>query len=352
VAARPAGARSSDDGAGAGSHMENAGVIGLVRLGARRGAWRLSSLAVVLAASIALAAPSAWAAAPRERTFATPDAAAQALVDALSTSDTRGAEAILGPAGDKLLHSGDRVADEKGLLRFLAAYAAGHRIVMNGSDKAVLHVGTQDWPLPIPIVRKGGAWYFDTEAAASEILDRRIGKNELSAIQVCLAIVDAEREYAAAAHDKSGVPEYARRLVSTPGEKDGLYWSVQAGEPPSPLGPLVARAAEEGYRTGKAHHHHAPYHGYYYRILTSQGQHARGGARDYLVDGRMIGGFGVIAFPARYGASGVMTFIVDQDGVVYQKDLGAATRAIARRVRSFDPDAGWQRVPAADEHGG
>lgn len=310
---------------------------------------RLIARMLGLALAIALSASPALAARPPQKTFASPEAAAQALVEALSAGDTRGARAILGPAGGKLLHSGDRVADEQGLRRFLASYAARHRLVQESDAKAVLRVGEEDWPLPIPIVRTDGAWRFDTAAAAAEILDRRIGKNELNAIQVCLAIVDAQREYASIDHDGSGVPAYARRLVSTPENKDGLYWPVATGEPPSPLGPLVARAAEEGYSGSGTAHRRLPYHGYLYRILSAQGSHAGGGARSYLVDGKMTGGFGLVAFPARYGASGIMTFIVDRDGVVYQKNLGEATAAIARKMRSFDPDATWQRVPTADK---
>ncbi|HUJ86405.1 MAG TPA: DUF2950 domain-containing protein [Burkholderiales bacterium] len=312
---------------------------------------RLIARMLGLSLAIALAVSHALAATASQKTFASPEAAAAALVEALSTGDTRGADAILGPAGRKLLHSGDRVADENGLRRFLAAYAARHRLVQESDAKAVLHVGDEDWPLPIPIVRAHGAWRFDTAAAAAEILDRRIGKNELNAIQVCLAIVDAQREYASIDHDGSGVLAYARRLVSTPGKKDGLYWPVASGEPPSPLGPLVARAAEEGYGGAGTAHRRTPYHGYFYRILSAQGSHAKGGARSYLVDGKMLGGFGLVAFPARYGASGIMTFIVDQDGAVYQKNLGAATVQLARKMRSFDPDATWRRVPSADEVG-
>ncbi|HTQ77601.1 MAG TPA: DUF2950 domain-containing protein [Burkholderiales bacterium] len=301
-------------------------------------------LAIALAAFLVLVAADAPAAGARR--FASPEAAVDALVDALSRSDDAAAQAVLGPAGEKLLHSGDAAEDRGALLRFLAAYAARHRIAREGDAKAVLHVGEQDWPLPIPLVRKHGAWSFDTAAAAAEILDRRIGRNELNAIQVCLAIVDAQRDYASVDRDGSGIRSFARRLVSARGTKNGLYWPAAAGEPQSPLGPLVAQAAAEGRRGPKAGPHPVPYHGYYYRILTAQGPHAQNGARDYLVQGRMLGGFALVAYPARYGDSGVMTFIVNQAGVVYQRNLGAATAGTARAMRTFDPGPGWAPVPA------
>jgi len=307
------------------------------------------ALATVLALAYAFAATSANGATLTQKSFPSADQAAQAFVEALSTGNTREAEAILGPSGEKLLHSGDTVADDQALLGFLSAYAVRHRLAQEGENKAVLHVGEEDWPLPIPIVRKNGVWRFDTGAAASEILDRRIGRNELDAIQVCLAIVDAQREYASVAHDASGLLAYTRRLVSTPGKQDGLYWPVENGQKPSPLGPLVARASEEGYRRAGTTHRRAPYHGYFYRILTAQGKHARGGARSYLVDEKMLGGFGLVAFPARYGDSAIMTFIVNQDGVIYEKDLGSATSVIAKKMRAFDPDPTWRRVAPADQ---
>jgi hypothetical protein len=286
-----------------------------------------------------------------QRAFGGPEAATQALVDALGGSDTQLAQAILGPEGEKLLHSGDPVADQKATQRFLSAYAKQHRLAYDGDDKAVLHVGEEDWPLPIPIVRKDGAWLFDSAAGAEEILNRRIGRNELSAIQVCLAIVDAQREYASTDHDGSGVRAFARRLVSTSGAKDGLYWPASDAEQPSPLGPLVARAVEEGYPTPGTAGKPVPYHGYFYKILKGQGEHASGGAYDYLVDGRMVGGFAVVAYPARYGVSGIMTLIVNHEGVVYQKDLGEDTSQLARGMTKFDPDESWGSIEAAAEPG-
>jgi hypothetical protein len=302
-------------------------------------------VAATVSALIAVGLASGVAAAD-QRVFAGAEEATAALVDALSGSDTQLAEAILGSSGEKLLHSGDPVADRNARQRFLRAYTKQHRLEYKGVAKAVLHVGQEDWPWPIPIVRNNGAWLFDSAAGADEILNRRIGKNELSTIQVCLAIVDAQREYASTDHDGSGVRAFARRLVSTAGAKDGLYWPTDDVKESSPLGPLVARAVEEGYSTsptGKP----VPYHGYFYRMLTGQGEHAKGGSYDYLVDGRMIGGFALVAYPARYGVSGIMTLIVNHDGVVYQKDLGKDSSELARSMTRFDPEQTWSRVENA-----
>ena len=312
---------------------------------ASRAMRRLGAFALAVALT---AAATAFAADPARRTFASPDEAAYALVDALGRSDADAAAAILGPAGEKLIRSGDAVADQNALLRFLAADAKRHRLAQEGGARAILHVGEEDWPLPIPIVRRNGAWFFDTAAAMGEILNRRIGRNELNAIQVCLGIVDAQREYASTDHDGSGLRTYARRFVSTPGMRDGLYWKAAQGEPQSPLGPMVARAVEEGYHRSSAAPGPIPYHGYYYRILTAQGKHAKGGAYGYIVNGKMMGGFGLIAYPARYGASGIMTFVVNQDGAVYQRNLGRASATIARSMRAFDPDSSWRAVTTAE----
>jgi hypothetical protein len=305
-----------------------------------------AALATVFAGLAALAVGSEVLAGPEQKTFASPAEAAQAFADALSANDTQSAQAILGPEGEKLLHSGDAVADRKAAQRFLGAYAKQHRLEQRSEEMAILHVGEQDWPFPIPIVRKNGAWLFDTAAGADEILNRRIGRNELNAIQVCLAVVDAQREYASTDHDGSGVRAFARRLVSTPGKKDGLYWPSGSAEQPSPLGPLVARAAEEGYPTSAPAGKRVPYHGYYYRMLTGQGGDANGGAYDYLVDNRMVGGFALVAYPARYKVSGIMTFIVNHDGTVYEKDLGQDTSELARSMTTFNPDEIWRRIPA------
>jgi DUF2950 family protein len=308
-----------------------------------------AALATAFAGLSALAVASQVLAGLEQKTFASPTEAAQALADALSSNDTQLAQAILGPQGEKLLHSGDAVADRKAAQRFLSAYAKQHRLEQRSEEMAILHVGEQDWPLPIPIMRKNGAWLFDTAAGSNEILNRRIGRNELNAIQVCLAVVDAQREYASTDHDGSGVRAFARRLVSSPGKKDGLYWPSGSAEQLSPLGPLVARAAEEGYPTSAPAGKRLPYHGYYYRMLTSQGAQATGGAYDYLVDNRMIGGFALAAYPARYRVSGIMTFIVNHDGTVFEKDLGPDTSELATSMTTFNPDETWRSVPAPSD---
>lgn len=304
----------------------------------RRGAARLALCALALVAT----APITRAAEPTQKMFASPDAGVAALVAAVKTNDQAALRAILGAHGEKLIHSGDPVADAKGRAAFVAAYEHAHKIEMKGEAQATLEIGKDQWPLPIPLVKAAGGWYFDTQKGEREILDRRIGRNELAAIQTCLAIVDAERDYVAKDQDANGVLEYARKLVSTPGKHDGLYWEAGPGEPPSPLGPLLAAAAKVGYGSANPLTS-APYHGYYYRILTEQGKNAPGGAYDYIVRGKMIGGFAVVAYPARYGVSGIMTFIVSHDGIVYQKNLGKNTATIAANMTSFNPDSSWKR---------
>jgi hypothetical protein len=254
---------------------------------------------------------------------------------------------ILGAQGRALVSSGDDVADRNAGQRFVAEYDTAHRLE-GGGGKVVLYVGADDFPFPIPLVPDGPSWRWDVDAGREEVLRRRIGRNELSVIQVCLAYVDAQREYYAKSHTRSGILEYAQRFASSPGKHDGLYWPTKANEPPSPLGPLVTRAQAEGYARGtRAEAGRVPFHGYYYRILLRQGAHAPDGAYDYVVRGHMIGGFALLAYPARYGASGVMTFIVNHDGVVYQRDLGPETARAATAVTSFDPDSTWKRVDHA-----
>jgi hypothetical protein len=269
--------------------------------------------------------------------FGSPEEAVTALVGAVSADDTRRLTGILGKDAMKAYSSGDMVADKQAHQRFLAAYGESHQIEMEGDSKAVVEVGKTSWPLPIPLRREGDKWFFSTREGLQEIINRHVGANELSAIQVCLAIVDAQREYAAQDRDDNGMLEYARKFVSSKGKRDGLYWESSEGEPQSPLGPLVAKARGEGYAA-------QPYHGYFYRMLEAQGKAASGGAYEYVRNGKMIGGFAVVAYPARYGTSGVMTFIVSQEGVVYQKDLGPDTASAAKRMKRFNPDRTWQRA--------
>lgn len=278
-----------------------------------------------------------------QKSFSTPEAGVAALVEAVRQNNQSMQRAILGAEAAKLINSGDAVADERGRNAFVIAHNEASKIVREGDARAVLVIGKDEWPLPIPLVKSKAGWRFDARQGEKEILTRRIGRNELAAIQVCLAIVDAERDYAAQRLDAKGVPEYAPRFVSVKGKRDGLYWQTKADEPPSPLGPLLATAASEGY-PGADSKPLAPYHGYYYRMLMAQGKDAPGGAHDYMIRGRMIGGFAVIAYPARYGASGVMSFLVNQDGVVHEKNLGKNTAAIASRMTTYNPEASWKRV--------
>ncbi len=303
--------------------------------------------AVIMVAILAwLVTPvTVFAAAGRQQMqFASPTVAVETLVKAAREGDTAGLLGILGPAGKNLIYSGDPVADKLGREKFVAKYDAAHKIVRQDDATAILHIGEEDWPFAIPIVKAGDGWRFDTRKGAQEILTRRIGRNELNAIEVCRAYVDAQREYASVDRNGDGVLEYAQKFMSSPGRHDGLYWDVEGGGEASPMGPLVASARAEGYDGGEPHGQRAPYHGYYYKILARQGAAALGGAFDYVVNGRMIGGFALVAFPAKYGNSGIMTFIVNQRGVVYQKNLGPDTAAIARRMTTFNPDLTWTTV--------
>ena len=279
-----------------------------------------------------------------QKSFKSPEEAVRALGDAVKRNDTKELLTIFGPEGKELISSGDKVADETGRERFAQAYEEMNKLVSENDTKVILHVGKGDWPFPIPVVKRGEYWLFDTMAGREEILNRRIGRNELSAIQVCLAYVDAQREYILKDRDEDKLLEYARRLQSRKGKKNGLYWEAKEGEEQSPLGPLIAKAAREGYIGRRPLGRRNPYHGYHYKILKSQGKNAPGGEYDYVVEGKMIGGFALVAYPSEYGNSGVMTFIVNQDGVVYEKDLGKETEKIARAMKTFDPDKTWKKT--------
>lgn len=277
-----------------------------------------------------------------QQSFGSPGDAASALASAVKSGTKSEILKVLGADGENIIDSGDAVADSAAREKFFAAYDAKHAVKVDGS-KASLIIGADDFPFPIPLIRGKTGWEFDTAEGRREILYRRIGRNELDTIQTCLAFVDAEDEYANGDHG-AGVGTYAQRIVSSPGKKDGLYWPSENKD--SPLGELAAEASEEGY---KASGEPQPYHGYYYRILTRQGESAPGGAMSYVVKGKMIGGFALVAFPANYGNSGVMTFIVNHTGTVYQKDLGKNTEAIARAMTSYDPGKTWKKVDTASE---
>jgi hypothetical protein len=283
----------------------------------------------------------AQAAKLQQKTFKAPDAAVKALMDATRAHDVKALVALFGPGSDDLISSGDDVDDARGRDMFVKAYDEAHRLEKAGDKKRILYVGKDDWPMPVPIVKAGKRWHFQPEEGRQEILSRRIGKNEIGAIQTCLAIVDAQKEYAVLDRDTDQLLEYAQKFESEKGKSDGLYWETAPGEPLSPLGPLVARATAEGY--GKAEQL-SPYHGYYFRILNAQGENAKGGAYSYMADGSMIGGFAIVAYPALYRASGVKTFIVNHEGVVYEKDLGPETAQLAVAVTVFDPDKSWKKV--------
>ena len=296
-----------------------------------------TAMAIAALASIALfAGPSAGT---EEETFTTPEQAVDALLAAARAGNTEALLKVLGPGSTKLIRSGDAIADARSRGKFVAAYQEENRIEPAGDDRVVLAVGKDDWPFPFPIVRRDDGWAFDASAGAEEILARRLGANELDAIEVCHAYVDAQREYAEKDRNHDDYVEYAQKIVSSPGKRDGLYWPAAVGEEESPIGPLMAKARAEGYSTEKTGHQ--PYHGYYYRILKGQGAAAKGGAYDYVLNGHMIAGFALVAFPAQYGISGVMTFIVNHDDVVYQKDLGPRTPELARELTLFDPDSSW-----------
>ncbi len=287
-------------------------------------------------------AQAALAQEPGQKTFNSATEATDAFATAVGNHDAAAMLAILGPSGRDLISSGDTVADRNKQDTFAAQYHASHQFAAAGDGRTFLYIGPENWPTPIPLQKTGSQWYFDTNYGKQEILFRRIGSDELNVIKVCAAIAEAQRDYYAALHDGASEHQYAQRFRSTAGTQDGLFWEVNAGtQPESPLGPLVAEAASEGYQhhaTGQPH----PFHGYIYRLLTSQGANAPGGAKSYIVDGKMTGGFALVAYPVSYRDSGVMTFIVNQDGQIYQKDLGPNTDQIASEMMAYDPDATWQ----------
>jgi hypothetical protein len=297
-----------------------------------------------LAAWLALSAAVCAGDGPAPRTFATPDEAVRALVDTVKANDLTGLVALFGPQGQELVDTSDAATGRRNRDVFLAAVAEGWRLGDLGPDRKELVLGNESWPFPVPLVKVASAWSFDGAAGREEILNRRIGRNELAVIRVLHDYVAAQRAYAATGHDGRPAGRYARRFGSERGTQNGLYWPARPGERRSPLGVLVAQASEKGYhRKGDGP---TPLHGYFFRILEGQGEAAKGGAKDYVVGGEMTGGFALVAWPVHYGASGVMTFVVNHDGVAYERDFGPETSAAVAKVTRFDPDDTWRPVDA------
>ncbi len=273
-----------------------------------------------------------------QKTFSSPEEASNALVTAAQNSDEKALLDILGPDEKRIVSSGDETEDAQNRTNFVQKYQEMHRLVKEPDGTTTLYIGAENWPTPIPLVKKGNSWYFDTDAGKKEILYRRIGQNELSTIRVCQELAAAEKEYYSKHHS-----EYAQKIFSDEGQHNGLYWKAANDEPQSPIGPLVASAVAEGYVKSR-NDAPTPYRGYYYHILTSQGENAPGGAKSYIVNGKMTEGFAFVAYPAEYRSSGVMTFVVNEKGAVYQKDLGKQTAALAKAMKEYNPDSGWQKA--------
>jgi hypothetical protein len=296
---------------------------------------------LALAAALLLLVPSSFAQQGNEKTFASPGDAALALYNAVNSNDSATVAAIFGSNSNDILHTGDDVADKNMADNFIRRYEQMHRVVIEPDQTATLYIGAENWPLPISIIKNSsGAWYFDSESGKTEILQRRVGTNENDAIEILHALVDAQHDYASEPRNGEKTKHFALKFISDEGKQNGLYWKTDDNDTPSPIGPLLVSATSEGYnpQQGKA----SPFHGYYYRILAQQGSAAKGGARDYVVDGKLTRGFAFVAYPAEYRNSGVMTFIVDQDGVVYQKDLGPQTSDLAAAMKEYNPDATWE----------
>jgi hypothetical protein len=277
-----------------------------------------------------------------QKTFSSAEEASKALVAAAQSNDEKTMLAILGRAGKEVISSGDDVEDAESRANFVKRYQEMHRLVKEPDGTTILYIGAHNWPAPIPLMHKGNVWYFDTEAGKKEILYRRVGRNELSAIRVCQELVAAEKEYSAQ-HK-----EYAQKIFSDEGQQNGLYWKAAAGDTQSPIGPLVAAAVTEGYAKSE-NGAPTPYRGYHFHILGGQGRNGPGGAKSYIVNGKMTEGYAFVAYPAMYRSSGVMTFIVNQDGIVYQKDLGKKTAVLAAAMKEYDPSSGWQKAEEQQE---
>lgn len=279
---------------------------------------------------------------PAQKTFSSPEEASNALLTAAQSNDEKAMLDILGPDGKQIVSSGDEIEDARSRANFVQKYQEMHRLVKEPDGTTTLYIGAENWPTPIPLVNKGNSWYFDTEVGKKEILYRRIGRNEMSTIRVCQELVAAEKEYFST-HN-----EYAQKIFSDEGQHNGLYWKAGDGEPESPIGPLVARAVAKGYAKS-LEGTPTPYRGYYYHILTRHGKNGPGGAKSYIVNSKMTEGFAFVAYPAEYRSTGVMTFIVNEDGVVYQKDLGKKTDVLAEAMKEYNPDSTWQKAEEQQE---
>jgi hypothetical protein len=299
---------------------------------------------LMISAALLLGSTSAIAAVepPAAKAYPTALAAADALLVAGGQKDTGALYEVLGPGSEKVISSGDETMDRSNREIFILAAKDKTTLYCLSPNTVFLMVGDDDWPFPIPIVKGEHGWFWDTAAGKEEILSRRIGRDELSAIEISRTFVQAQREYALANPGTKGVGAYAQRFLSTEGKRDGLYWPAKDGEPASPMGPLVAKASQDGYAAASESSGLRPFYGYYFKILRSQGKDAPGGAKDYVKDGRMTGGFAMVAWPAQYGNSGVMTFLVNQTGIVFEKDLGPKTADIAKAMEQFNPDLTWK----------
>jgi hypothetical protein len=306
-------------------------------------AWCHAS-AVIVAVSVVVAAfvlPIS-AQETKQKAFGSPEEAMKTLVETVKAGDTKGIMAILGPEGEDIISSGDEVADKNTQEQFVKAYQETVFFVKEREDRVSIIIGNDHWPFPIPIVKKGEEWVFDTKEGKEEVLNRRLGRNELNAIQVCSAYVEAQWQYARTDRERDGIIQYAQKVWSDPGRRNGLYWEAGEGEIPSPMGPFVAQAVGEGYT--KKGDKPIPYYGYYFKILKGQGPNAPGGAYHYVINGHMVGGYALVAWPAEYGVSGVMTFLVNQNGTVYEKDLGPKTEKIVKGMTLYNPDRTWRRA--------
>ena len=279
----------------------------------------------------------------KPQTFESPEAAVQALIAAAESGEVKPILKVLGEESEKVISSGDPVADKNAREEFVARFKEANSLDKTDPEFITLEVGADKFPFPFPIVKSDGGWHFDQAVGAEELVNRRVGENELATIQSCLAFVDAQREYYSLNADKDPLMHYADKLISTDGKKDGLYWPTAENEPPSPLGEGFAKARAEGYLAEGNPPKGTPFHGYVYRMLTGQGPGAPGGEYDYVVNGKLLGGFALVAFPAEYGNSGVMTFMVNHDGVVYSQDLGKDTAKLALAIEKFDPVAPWKK---------